>query len=131
MVVSCLILLLSVLLRSPNSESVELGAFTLPELCTFKRVFPIGCPGCGLTRSFISISHGDLATAFRLNFASFFVYAFVVAQIPFRAAQLFLVSGGRQVFGETWMVRGLVAIASLLVVQWCVRISMAISQISM
>jgi len=51
------------LLRSEGQESVFFpGAKqAMPELCASKRIFDLPCPGCGLTRSFISISHGPLA----------------------------------------------------------------------
>src|SRR5262245_42705428 len=37
----------------------------LPETCGSKIFFGMECPGCGLTRSFISISHGDFAEAWK------------------------------------------------------------------
>lgn len=36
-------------------------------VCMFRRAFGIACPGCGLTRSFIELSHGHLTQAFRMH----------------------------------------------------------------
>ena len=36
---------------------------SLPKLCLFNRATCLPCPFCGLTRSFISIGHGDLRIA--------------------------------------------------------------------
>ena len=59
----------------------------LPPLCTSKILFNRECPGCGLTRCFISMAHGDLARAWRFNPAGVYFFAVVVAQLPFRAWQ--------------------------------------------
>jgi hypothetical protein len=58
------ILLLSVLLPLPNSQ----GQLTyLPQLCTFKATTGHPCPGCGLTRSFVCLGHGDLSESVRFH----------------------------------------------------------------
>ncbi len=84
------VLLMSFLMRSEGAKSVFLPGFqnAMPETCSSKRVFGIDCPGCGLTRSFISISHGNLARAWELNRASIVVYLFVAIQIPWHALQI-------------------------------------------
>lgn len=35
--------------------------------CLFKKIFHISCPGCGLTRAFISIINLDFISAFKYN----------------------------------------------------------------
>ena len=36
---------------------------TTPSLCPFKRVTGLPCPGCGMTRSVVTLLHGDLAAS--------------------------------------------------------------------
>ena len=36
-------------------------------ICTFRNLFDLPCPGCGVTRSLRATAHGDLASAFDLN----------------------------------------------------------------
>ena len=81
------------LLRSEGQESVFfLGAKqAMPELCASKRIFDLPCPGCGLTRSFISISHGQFARAWNFNPVSFLLYPFIFVQIPWHAMQYWLI----------------------------------------
>lgn len=38
-----------------------------PVLCPFRRVTGLPCPGCGLTRSWVDLLHGDLAAAMTAN----------------------------------------------------------------
>ena len=83
----------SFLLRSEGQESVFLpGAKqAMPELCAARRIFGLPCPGCGLTRSFVSISHGQLARAWSFNPVSFLLYPFIFVQIPWHAMQYLLI----------------------------------------
>jgi len=43
--------------------------------CAFKNTIGVPCPGCGLTRSFVAVSHGRPATAFREHPLGVFIYA--------------------------------------------------------
>ena len=53
---------------------------TLPgfEVCSFKRMTGLPCPGCGLTRAFCSISHGQIGQAWSFNPFAFLFYALAV-----------------------------------------------------
>jgi hypothetical protein len=44
-------------------------------LCPFRAVTGLPCPGCGMTRAFCSIGHGDFASAFGFNPLAPFVFA--------------------------------------------------------
>lgn len=52
-------------------------ADTLPawNVCIFKRCTGLPCPGCGMTRSFFAVAHGDLAAAWSHNPFGILVYA--------------------------------------------------------
>lgn len=43
-------------------------------LCFFKYMSHLDCPGCGLTRSFISLSHGQFVDAIHFNVLGPFIY---------------------------------------------------------
>lgn len=43
-------------------------------LCFFKYLTGFDCPGCGLTRSFLSLARGHFLSAFRYNAAGPFIY---------------------------------------------------------
>ncbi len=95
----------------------------LPELCNLRRFFGIDCPGCGMTRCFISIAHGDLLAAWNYNAGGILLFGLVVAQIPYRSAQMWRVSHGHTEWQPrrlmTWLSEVLVI---MLLVQWCWRI---------
>ena len=88
--ISLAILSMSFLMRSDGETQVFLPGFNspMPSACASKVIFGIDCPGCGLTRAFISISHGEFLKAWNFNRASFIVYAFVAVQIPWHSIQL-------------------------------------------
>ena len=67
----------------------------LPELCMMKRMTGgAGCPGCGMTRSFISLGHGDLAAAWSYNPAGLWFFAIILFQLPYRGVQLWRIRRG-------------------------------------
>ncbi len=95
----------------------------LPSSCTFKRLFSIGCPGCGLTRCFISAAHGEWTRAWTFNPLGIVLFGLVAVQIPYRLWQLWRLRRGlselRLNHFSTW---ALVVLALGLVVQWVVRV---------
>lgn len=118
------VVLLSLVLSVDGGRRVTfpLTNIPLPGLCTFKRVTGLDCPGCGLTRSFISLGHGDLARAWAYNPAGLLLYAVVVFQIPYRSWQLWRIAHGQaewrlDVWGGTIMALA----GGLVFVQWIVR----------
>jgi hypothetical protein len=91
----------------------------LPGTCTFQNVTGVPCPGCGLTRSFISITRGNLADAWRYNPAGMLFFAVVAFQIPYRLVQIARIRRGLPEFQwvslDRWVVIGLVA---MLLIHW-------------
>ena len=72
-------LIISFLVSPGQVESGEIRF--LPE-CLFRAVFDRPCLGCGMTRAFCSISHGDIAAAVDYNWLSLIYYPiFVIAAL--------------------------------------------------
>ena len=88
------VLLLSFVLAIRNRTQVvlPLAGIPLPELCTMRRFIGLPCPGCGLTRCFISLAHGEVRGAWSYNPAGFLLFAMIALQIPYRAIQLYRIS---------------------------------------
>lgn len=59
----------------------------LPTVCMMKRRFGVDCPGCGLTRCFLSMAHGRFAAAWDYHPAGAGLFLLVIAQVPYRAYQ--------------------------------------------
>lgn len=118
------VLALSFVLRAPGGERVLLpgGELPLPGVCTFKRYTGLNCPGCGLTRSFISIAHGDLNEAWRYNPAGLLLFPAAVFQVPFRSYQIWRLRRGLP--ERRWPILnwGLWLLAAALVAQWVARL---------
>src|SRR5262245_48462805 len=69
-IVLAAVFLLSFFLTVPAVEKIP--------LCFFHSVTHLECPGCGLLRSFISISHGHWVRAVRWNALGPLVYLFLI-----------------------------------------------------
>lgn len=120
---SCLAL--AAILNVGENRRVYLPGWStpLPETCMTYSRLGIDCPGCGLTRTFVHLAHGQFVEAWRLNPAGWLVFLFVCVQIPFGTAQLLFRARGRWVeawgMWNDWATGGL---AAILVLQWLVRL---------
>jgi hypothetical protein len=117
------VLVLSFLLQAPGGELVVVPLIDqpLPGVCTFRRLVGIGCPGCGLTRCFISVAHGDLAAAWTYNPAGILLFAATVFQIPFRWLQLRRIRRGMAPLRSQALNGCLWLVVFALLVQWVGR----------
>jgi len=53
--------------------------------CVFKEIFGVPCPGCGMTRAFLSLMKLDIYGAFRHNIVIFFIpYVFMYVFFNFK-----------------------------------------------
>ncbi len=49
-----------------------------------RRIFGLPCPGCGLTRSFVAIAHGEFALASQMNPMGPVFFVLCLLQVPYR-----------------------------------------------
>ena len=92
---TCVVVLAAILqVRGPETVVVPVVNIALPGSCTYKRFVGVECPGCGLTRCFISLAHGRPVAAWNFNPAGILFFAIVVGQIPFRGIQLWRIRQG-------------------------------------
>ena len=103
---ACAVVAASAVLSVRGEEHVIVPVLNkaLPGTCTFRRLTGLPCPGCGMTRSFISMAHGRLADAWRFNPAGVVFFAVVVFQIPYRICQI--ARSGRGELGDGEEVHG-------------------------
>jgi hypothetical protein len=95
----------------------------LPELCSFRRMTGLDCAGCGLTRSFIAIGHGQLADAWQYHPAGLLLYAIAAFQIPWRSVQLWRLARGRhEIILGKWVNGLYYLLAILLLGVWIFRL---------
>lgn len=127
LVIASAILLLSFLMRAEGEYAVYLPGFTnpLPSGCSSRVMLGMDCPGCGLTRAFISISHGQFARAIHFNPAGILVYLFVLAQIPWRLYQFSRLIRGRMCFFSPWLFVAPAVVILTLITQWIFRVVLA------
>jgi hypothetical protein len=108
--------------RQRTTVVIPLLDYTLPELCYWRTMFDIDCPGCGLTRCFISAAHGQVSDGWRYNPIGLLMFATVVAQIPYRPWQLWRMRTGRGEFRSVELPYAMLGLSTLLIVQWLWRL---------
>jgi hypothetical protein len=118
------VLLMSCLMRSDGRSQVFLPGFqsAIPSMCSTRVLTGIDCPGCGLTRAFISISHGKFHQAWKFNPASFAVYSFVAMQIPWHAIQLGRIFRRRRPLESSLVYLAPIGLVVVLMVNWLIKL---------
>jgi hypothetical protein len=81
-------------LLTPSTEQLSFFGWDVPVLCTFRRLTGHDCPGCGLTRSFVFLAHGQVLEAFRMNLLGPPAFVWVLAQLPWRTVRLWRIARG-------------------------------------
>jgi hypothetical protein len=92
LIISTLVLLAAPLLEVRAEGRVGprgVAGFPLPPACMSKEWLGMDCPGCGLTRSFIHLAHGDWASSLRIHRAGWILAIATLLQIPYRLHALF------------------------------------------
>lgn len=92
----------------------------LPEVCQSKVLLGIDCPGCGLTRSFVHLAHGDLAASLGVHPVGWLVALFVLAQVPYRIWALRTANGAPLGERTPWVMTA--ALVALLFASWLARL---------
>lgn len=76
------------IILTPGDHAVSLMGVELPPTCTFKRLTGMDCFGCGLTRSFTYMGHGEVRHALSRHMLGPALFIFTTAQIPYRIIQI-------------------------------------------
>jgi hypothetical protein len=124
LLMAVVVLGLSLALRTDEQRGIYIPgtAIIMPPTCTSRALYGVECPGCGMTRAFVAISRGQFNRAWELNRASFVVYVFVLAQIPWQTIQIYRRSKGWPPMLWTpifWIPIGL---SVILVVNWMFKL---------
>ncbi len=84
----CGVVIAAAAILTPTEAAVAFFGFEIPVSCGWRRATGTDCMGCGMTRSFTFMAHGQLGEAFSLHRAGPFVFALVASQPPYRAFTL-------------------------------------------
>ena len=81
-------LLLAALFQLPDATHVSFLGWTLPEICLWRRMFDMNCPGCGLTRACVAAVHGQPTLSFRFHPLGMPLVALAAGTASYQAFQL-------------------------------------------
>lgn len=75
-------------LFTPSDQVLTVFGQEIPVLCGWRTMTGIPCPGCGLTRSFTYMAHGQVMAAFQMNWLGPPMFAVCLGSIPWQAFRL-------------------------------------------
>ena len=87
MILAIVVLVSAPLLEVRTQDRVGvrgLPGFVLPPTCLARDLFGVECPGCGLTRSFVNLAHGDWTASLRCHRIGWLLMLMVLLQVPYR-----------------------------------------------
>lgn len=112
----------SLSVRGEHEVRIPLLGFSLPELCYWRMMFELPCPGCGLTRCFISLAHGEVARAWQFQPVGCLIFAGVVLQFPYRGWQILRLRRGVPDRAPPWIIVAAWLVVPALFLQWIWRV---------
>lgn len=101
-------------------ETVLIFGLKMPGFCFLKEYCGIECPGCGLTRSFVMLTHGRFAEALRFHYVGFILYVFFFTQLLYRIYCLKHVGEELPVFLKNYQHYTPMVIIFMLILNWVV-----------
>ena len=96
----CALALALAFLLTPGSEQVAVFGWSIPEVCAIKRFTGQPCPGCGMTRSWVYLAHGDWRSAFTMIVFGPVLFLTAAVQIPLRGYRIWRRSRARARAGQ-------------------------------
>ncbi|HVV99180.1 MAG TPA: DUF2752 domain-containing protein [Planctomycetaceae bacterium] len=91
----------------------------LPHTCMSRRMWNVSCPGCGLTRSFIYLAHGQWRESLAVHRVGWLLALLVVVQIPYR---LLCLARPQVALPPSYTNRVCISVVALLVVNWLLNL---------
>jgi len=91
LIIAAAVIVLAFLLEVHSDQRVAFSVLPqcpLPETCPSRTLLHVECPGCGLTRSFVYLAHGDWRASWNIHRVGWFLALAVVVQIPYRLVAL-------------------------------------------
>ncbi len=72
---------------APNERVTVRGvsSIVLPPSCATSAILGVDCPGCGLTRSFVHLAHGNWRASIQTHRVGWVLMLAAALQIPYRA----------------------------------------------
>jgi hypothetical protein len=77
----------------PSEEGLSLFGYRWPLHCWLHETFGIRCALCGMSRSFCSLAHGDIAASLAFHRLGLVTFMFFCLQIPYRLYALAIQPG--------------------------------------
>lgn len=121
LVVALAVTAASLALEAPDEEHVTFVGLRLPPSCLWRSTLGIPCAGCGLTRSFVALVHGEWSRAFAFHPLGPVLFALIWAQVPYRALHMWQAYHGRPLWRPRYLVCIPLAFAGALLAVWLWR----------
>jgi hypothetical protein len=125
---ACALILAGSVVLTPaqtQEDSIRLGPFALPGLCTFNHLTQLPCPGCGLVRSMVAATHGQIEASVTYHRLGLITLAYIFLQAIYRGLWLLLPSLRAGLLrGEKLLNRGFIVLGGLYVLNWGFTLSL-------
>lgn len=124
--IACFGILAGALILAPTDSGnsyLELGRISLPQVCVFKNLTGLPCPGCGLSRSMVAAMHGELEMSLAHHRLGFLTLVYIFLQFMYRLGLIVIPRLWAQIFPSgKFLNRGIVALGILFMLNWILNL---------
>lgn len=111
----------------PGNSHIRLGRFALPDVCIFRGVTGLPCPGCGLVRSLVAATHGDVNLSLSYHRLGLLTLIYIFLQFVYRLGFIMIPNWWTRIVRyEKFLNLGIIVLAILFMLNWILTLSLII-----
>jgi hypothetical protein len=124
--IACFSILVGALVLAPADSGngyLEFGRISLPQVCIFKNLTGLPCPGCGLSRSIVAAMHGKMDRSLAHHRLGWLILVYIFLQFMYRLGLIVIPRLWAQIFPSGKLLnRGIVALGILFMLNWILNL---------
>lgn len=120
--IACFCILAGALILGPadfTTNQLELGRFSIPQVCMLRSLTGLPCPGCGLSRSIVAAMHGDIGMSLTYHRLGLLTLVYIFLQFVYRLGLIVIPKWWARIFPSGKILnRGVIVVGVLFLLNW-------------
>lgn len=126
--IACCCILAGALILTPADPAthfMQLGRVPIPQICIFRNLTGLPCPGCGLSRSIVEAMHGDVVMSLTYHRLGLLTLVYIFLQFIYRLGLIVIPKWWTRIFRfGKFLNQGIIVLGILFMLNWTLTLSL-------